>query len=54
MQMKATLALEDAWGRGGCDGLTIGGSAGIWPPLGEFGLTLVGHDGLKPNAIRTP
>ena len=52
--MKATHAPEDAWGIGGHDGLTRGGSIGIWPPLGEFGLMSVGNDGLKSNAIRTP
>ena len=49
---KAADEAVSAWRRRVRDGLTSGGSAGVRPPLGVFGLTPVGHVGLNPNAIR--
>ena len=46
---KAADEAVSAWRRRVRDGLTSGGSAGVRPPLGVFGLTPVGHVGLNPK-----
>ena len=46
---KQVGELTGAWRLRGSDGLTCGGSAGVLLPLGEFGLTPVGHVGLNPK-----
>ena len=46
---KQVDELTGAWCVRGSDGLTCGGSAGVLLPLGELGLTPVGHVGLNPK-----